>query len=186
MLRQMLRRSAALSFAGQQQSYSGYSRWSYGMPTLAFGGTLATAYAYHSFVNEYTLMQPALAEASTADRIRGNYENKIRFYSPPEKIYEVFATKQREDGTLTMTYADFIRALVPYNHEAIKNNGQIEQYLDWYGDEIKSLLKLADPDGSQEIDFCEFLLFVAILQIPETTLARLFFGKYDNGKMDAE
>jgi hypothetical protein len=28
-----------------------------------------------------------------ADRIRGNYENKIRFFSPPEKIFEVFATK---------------------------------------------------------------------------------------------
>lgn len=131
-------------------------------------------------------MQPALAEASTADRIRGNYENKIRFYSPPEKIFEVFATKQGEDGSLTMTYADFMRALVPYNHESIKTNAQIDQYLDWYGEDIKDLLKLADPDGDQQIAFCEFLLFVTILQIPETTLKRLFFGKYEDGKMNEE
>jgi len=25
-------------------------------------------------------------EPSTADRIRGNYENKIRFFAPPEKV----------------------------------------------------------------------------------------------------
>jgi hypothetical protein len=31
-------------------------------------------------------------EVSTADRIRGNYENKIRFFSPPEKIFETFAS----------------------------------------------------------------------------------------------
>jgi hypothetical protein len=29
---------------------------------------------------------------STQARIRGNYENKIRFFSPPEKIFEVFSS----------------------------------------------------------------------------------------------
>ncbi len=32
------------------------------------------------------------AEVSRQDRIRGVYENKIRFFSPPEKIFETFAT----------------------------------------------------------------------------------------------
>jgi len=31
-------------------------------------------------------------EVSQTDRIRGNYENKIRFFSPPEKVFEIFAT----------------------------------------------------------------------------------------------
>ena len=85
-----------------------------------------------------------------------------------------------------MTYADLLRALCPYNHEAIKNNNQINNYLDWYGDDMKDLLKLADPDGDQQIAFCEFLLFVTILYIPETTLTRLFFGKYEDNKMSEE
>jgi len=35
----------------------------------------------------------ASCEAATrADTIRGNYENKIRFFSPPEKSFEIFAT----------------------------------------------------------------------------------------------
>ena len=79
-----------------------------------------------------------------------------------------------------------MRALIPFNHEAVKNNYQIDQYLDWYGDDMKDLLKLADPDGDMQIAFCEFLLFVTILQIPETTLTRLFFGKYEDGKMTEE
>jgi len=33
-----------------------------------------------------------MCEASRSDRIRGNYENKIRFFASPEKIFEVFAT----------------------------------------------------------------------------------------------
>ena len=37
-------------------------------------------------------------EPSIPERTRGNYENKIRFYSPPEKTFEIFANKKSEDG----------------------------------------------------------------------------------------
>ena len=37
-------------------------------------------------------------EPSTPDRIRGNYENKIRFFAAPEKIFETFATIRDETG----------------------------------------------------------------------------------------
>lgn len=30
-------------------------------------------------------------DLSRAEKIRGNYENKIRFFSPPEKVFEIFA-----------------------------------------------------------------------------------------------
>jgi hypothetical protein len=33
-----------------------------------------------------------------AERMRGLYENKIRFFCGPEKIFEIFATKRTEEG----------------------------------------------------------------------------------------
>ena len=80
---------------------------------------LAVVSAAYLYKKDF-MIQPALCEASTADRIRGNYENKIRFFAPPEKIFEVFATNQQEDGGLQMSYSDFLRALTPFNQIAIK------------------------------------------------------------------
>lgn len=58
--------------------------------------------------------QQAECEASRQDRIRGNYENKIRFYAAPEKMFEVFAGQKMEDGNFEMSFADFLHALTPY------------------------------------------------------------------------
>ena len=71
-------------------------------------------------------MQAECEDASTGDRIRGNYENKIRFFSPPEKIFETFATKKLDDGTLVMTYGDFFKAMTPYNYGPIKSGEEAE------------------------------------------------------------
>jgi hypothetical protein len=35
-------------------------------------------------------------ELPRAEKIRGNYENKIRFFSPPEKVFEIFAHQKDE------------------------------------------------------------------------------------------
>lgn len=43
-------------------------------------------------------------EVDRAERMRGLYENKIRFFCGPEKIYEIFASKRTESGKLTMSY----------------------------------------------------------------------------------
>jgi hypothetical protein len=57
----------------------------------------------------------ALQYPSTKDRIRGEYENKIRRDSPPEKIFETFATVN-ENGRLYMTHYDLFKAICPYNY----------------------------------------------------------------------
>ncbi len=89
------------------------------------------------------MMMPALAmygmsraaeceegDVSRQDKIRGNYENKIRFFSPPEKIFETFAHSKDKDGNLVMSYADFFRALTPYNYTEIKDNKEyFEKYI---------------------------------------------------------
>lgn len=50
------------------------------------------------------------------ERIRGEYENKIRRYSPPEKIFEVFATHKDENEVIFMTHSDLFKAICPYNY----------------------------------------------------------------------
>lgn len=46
--------------------------------------------------------------------IWGNYENKIRFFAAPEKMFEVFANLKHKDGSTEMSYAEFLHALTPY------------------------------------------------------------------------
>ena len=67
-------------------------------------------------------------ELSRAERIRGNYENKIRFFSPPEKTFEIFAHDKSEDGELEMSFADFLRAVTPFNYEVLDVDA--EKYLE--------------------------------------------------------
>ena len=97
------------------------------------------------------------SEASVQDRLRGSYENKIRFFSTPEKIYETFATSKDENGKLTMSYSDFFKALTPYNFTEMKDN---KPYFKVYSPDI---LKIADADGNGDISFAEFFFFVTIL-----------------------
>jgi len=107
-------------------------------------------------------------EAPRQDRIRGAYENKIRFFSPPEKIFETFATSKGEDGKLVMSYADFFRALTPYNYTEIKDN---KAYFEKFKPDV---LKVADANGDGVISFPEFVFFITVLQLPIGLLAKEF------------
>lgn len=73
-------------------------------------------------------------EPSREDRIRGSYENKIRFFSPPEKTYEIFATEKTEEGELRMSYKDFLRSMTPYCHTPLFEG--TEEYLKNYTPDI--------------------------------------------------
>jgi hypothetical protein len=46
--------------------------------------------------------------------VAGNYENRLRQHSNPEKVFQYFASVER-DGEWFMTPADFLRAITPYN-----------------------------------------------------------------------
>lgn len=120
-------------------------------------------------------------EAPRQDRIRGTYENKIRFFSPPEKIFETFATAKDAEGQLVMTYADFFRALTPYNYTEIKDN---KSYFEKHQPDV---LKVADANGDGVISFPEFLFFITILQLPLGILAKEFARSDPVGmKMDRD
>ncbi|CDW75918.1 calciumbinding atopy-related autoantigen [Stylonychia lemnae] len=129
--------------------------------------------------NQHNLSQ--CEEAPRQDRIRGNYENKIRFFSPPEKIFETFASSKNEKGDLVMSYSDFFRALTPYNHSEIKDS---KPYFDKYKPDI---LKVADSNGDGVISFPEFFFFITILQMPLGLIHKEFTKHVkEGGKMNQD
>ncbi|TNV81655.1 hypothetical protein FGO68_gene3874 [Halteria grandinella] len=147
-----------------QQSHSRFST-----ALLLGGATLALLLSANSNLSE-------CEEAPRQDRIRGTYENKIRFFSPPEKIFETFAHSKDADGKLVMSYADFFRALTPYNYTEIKDN---KPYFEKYQPDV---LKVADANGDGVISFPEFLFFITLLQLPIGLLAKEF-AKVDAKEM---
>jgi hypothetical protein len=67
-----------------------------------------------------------------------------------------------------MSYADFFRALTPYNYTEIKDN---KPYFEKYQPDI---LKVADSNNDGVISFPEFFFFITILQLPEGLIAKEF------------
>jgi hypothetical protein len=96
-------------------------------------------------------------EPSRADRIRGSYENKIRFFSSPEKVFEVFSSIRTESGEVKMSYSDFLHALTPYTHGEL--NSVSDEYIKEQSEHIRSIIDY-DDDGS--ISFTEFVFFLTI------------------------
>ena len=67
-----------------------------------------------------------------------------------------------------MSYADFFRALTPYNYTEIKDN---KEYFEKYNPDI---LKVADSNNDGVISFPEFFFFITILQLPIGLIAQEF------------
>lgn len=128
--------------------------------------------------NEETLSE--CEEPDRPDIIRGNYENKIRFFSPPEKIYEVFATERSEDGELRMSYKDFLRAMTPFCYTPFFED--TDEYLKAHENRLLSIVD-ADRDGT--ISFTEFFFFLVIYQIEPLRIRRVW-KKFPDGKMPLE
>lgn len=125
---------------------------------------LATPLAFYIYAKSNSECE----EPSRSGKIRGNYENKIRFFSPPEKIFETFATIKQEDGQLAMSYSDFFRSLTPYNYTENKDMS------DYFEKNDVQALKVADVNGDGVIDFTEFFFFITIIQLPESIIRKVF------------
>lgn len=85
------------------------------------------------------------------------YENKIRFFCGPEKIFEIFASNRDEEGHLVMSYQDFYKAITPYLYTSTQNE---EEYFKRFQPKT---LKIIDADGSGKIEFTEFFFFILLL-----------------------
>lgn len=109
-----------------------------------------------------------------ASRVRGLYENKIRFFCGPEKIFEVFANSRSEEGNLVMCYQDFYKAVTPYLYSATQHEH------DYFKRFSPKTLSIIDADNSGKIEFTEFFFCILLLQVPLNTMRKQFLKQPDN------
>ncbi|XP_058757938.1 calcium uptake protein, mitochondrial-like [Vicia villosa] len=126
-------------------------------------------------------------------RVFFNYEKRIRLQSPPEKVYEYFASIRTAGGEIFMTPADLMRAVVPVFPPSESSRVR-EGFL--RGEQIPGALQcdpskffmLFDTNNDGLISFPEYIFFVTLLSIPESSFSVAFkmFDIDNNGEIDRE
>ncbi|KAL1372212.1 hypothetical protein HN51_002354 [Arachis hypogaea] len=126
-------------------------------------------------------------------RVFFNYEKRIRLQSPPEKVFEYFASIKTANGEVYMTPADLMRAVVPVFPPSESNRVR-EGFL--RGEQVPGTLRcqpseffmLFDTNNDGVISFPEYIFFVTLLSIPESsfTVAFKMFDLNNNGEIDKE
>ncbi|KAJ0090861.1 hypothetical protein Patl1_12512 [Pistacia atlantica] len=109
-----------------------------------------------------------------------NYEKRIRLRSSPEKVFEYFASvRSPPEGELLMTPADLMRAVVPVFPPS-ESNYVRDGYLrgerspgDLRCDPSKFFM-LFDVNNDGHISFKEYIFFVTLLSIPESSFSVAF------------
>lgn len=154
------------SYSGQQQQGWNYQWWSQmsARQTRRSNGKFNTWMLLAPLTVPLFMSKPEAEceEMSRADWIRGNYENKIRFFSPPEKVFEIFAHAKTEEGELEMSIADFMKCITPFNYSNYE--GDAEEYLKDNKPEV--LCKICDANNSGTISYTEFVFYLTLMQTP--------------------
>ncbi|XP_027356903.1 calcium uptake protein, mitochondrial-like [Abrus precatorius] len=122
-----------------------------------------------------------------------NYEKRLRLHSPPEKVFEYFASCRGLEGELFMKPVDLMRAVVPVFPPS-ESNLVREGYLK--GERSPGHLRcppseffmLFDVNSDELISFKEYIFFVTLLSIPESSFSAAFkmFDKDNDGEIDME
>ncbi|XP_071721870.1 calcium uptake protein, mitochondrial-like [Rutidosis leptorrhynchoides] len=105
-----------------------------------------------------------------------NYEKRLRLHSPPEKIFEYFATFQSADGEVLMKPSDLMRAVVPVfppSESSLVRDGFLKG--ERSPGELRSApSKFFDVANGGLISFKEYIFFVTLLAIPESCFSVAF------------
>ncbi|KAJ9546556.1 hypothetical protein OSB04_019099, partial [Centaurea solstitialis] len=112
-------------------------------------------------------------------RIFFNYEKRLRMLSPPEKVFEYFASVTNARGETLMTPADLMRAIVPVfppSESGLVRDGCLR------GERLPGELHCApseffmlfDLNNDGLISFKEYIFFVTLLSIPESSFSVAF------------
>ncbi|XP_022731041.1 calcium uptake protein, mitochondrial-like isoform X1 [Durio zibethinus] len=121
-------------------------------------------------------------------RVFFNYEKRIRMQSPPEKVFDYFASHRTPAGEVLMTPADLMRALVPVfpPSESNRVRGGFLR-----GEQVPGELRcpppqffmLFDTNNDGLVSFPEYIFFVTLLSIPESSFSVAFrmFDLNNNG-----
>ncbi|XP_068637658.1 calcium uptake protein, mitochondrial-like isoform X2 [Aristolochia californica] len=112
-------------------------------------------------------------------RVFFNYEKRIRTQSPPEKVFEYFASQRASDGEAFMTPADLMRAVVtvfPPSESDIVRDGNLrgERRPGDLNCTPSSFFMLFDTNNDGLISFPEYIFFVTLLSIPEKSFSVAF------------
>ncbi|XP_059279741.1 calcium uptake protein, mitochondrial-like [Lycium ferocissimum] len=121
------------------------------------------------------------------------YEKRLRLQSPPEKVFEYFASYRTPGGEVCMTPGDLMRAVVPVFPPS-ETTGVRGGYLK--GESPSSELNCApseffmlfDTNNDGLISFAEYIFFVTLLSIPESSFSEAFqmFDLDNDGGVDKE
>uniref|UniRef100_A0ACD5ZJ94 Uncharacterized protein n=1 Tax=Avena sativa TaxID=4498 RepID=A0ACD5ZJ94_AVESA len=118
-------------------------------------------------------------------RVFFNYEKRIRTRSPPEKIFEYFASTQNPEGEVYMLPADLMRAVVPVfppSESNVVREGRLRGERNPGPGELQcapsEFFMLFDTNGDGLISFAEYIFFVTLLSIPESSF-NIAFKMFD-------
>ncbi|XP_020985508.1 calcium uptake protein, mitochondrial-like isoform X2 [Arachis duranensis] len=123
-----------------------------------------------------------------------NYEKRMRLHSPPEKVFEYFASCRSPEGEVLMEAADLMRAVVPVFPPS-ESNLVREGYLKGERRSPGHLrcspslfFMLFDVNNDGLISFNEYIFLVTLLSIPESSFSAAFkmFDMDNDGEIDKE
>ncbi|VFQ67376.1 unnamed protein product [Cuscuta campestris] len=121
------------------------------------------------------------------------YEKRLRMHSPPEKVFEYFASFRTPAGETYMTPADLMRAVVPVfppSEAPVVRAGKLKGEL--VNCELhcapSKFFMLFDTNNDGLISFPEYIFFVTLLSIPESSFSIAFrmFDTDNDGGIDKE
>ncbi|XP_022993842.1 calcium uptake protein, mitochondrial-like [Cucurbita maxima] len=122
-----------------------------------------------------------------------NYEKRIRLYSPPEKVFEYFASFRAPDGELLMRPMDLMRAVIPVfppSESHLVRDGYLsgERNPGMLRCAPSDLLMLFDINNDGLVSFKEYIFLKTLLSIPESSFLVTFkmFDRNDDGEIDKE
>ncbi|KAG0533838.1 hypothetical protein BDA96_04G227400 [Sorghum bicolor] len=126
-------------------------------------------------------------------RVFFKYEKRIRTRSPPEKIFEYFASVHSPEGEMYMLPTDLMRAVVPVfppSESKIVREGRLrgERHPGELQCAPSLFFMLFDTNGDGVISFSEYIFFVTLLSIPESSFNVAFkmFDLDHNGEIDKD
>ncbi|KAF4388355.1 hypothetical protein G4B88_013192 [Cannabis sativa] len=121
-------------------------------------------------------------------RVFFNYEKRIRLRSPPEKVFEYFASCRTSEGEILMKPADLMRAVVPVfppSESHLVRDGYLmgERSSGDIRCDPSELFMLFDVNNDGHISFKEYIFFVTLLSLPESSFSVAFkmFDINNNG-----
>ncbi|XP_020570850.1 calcium uptake protein, mitochondrial [Phalaenopsis equestris] len=126
-------------------------------------------------------------------RVFFKYEKRLRLQSSPEKIFEYFASIRSPEGEVFMSPADLMRAVIPVfpsSESSIVKEGCLrgEQKPGVLHCASSPLFLLFDTNNDGLISFPEYIFFVTLLSIPDSSFSVAFkmFDLDNNGSIERD